>query len=70
MHSVAAGEYTMTIESITDGGNDGKGKKSAAKVNKEDPPATASSETDAELEEVEVIDPRDKSSSTWYREKR
>ena len=69
VHKIEPGSYTLDIESIPDGGNDGKDKTTAATTNKnEPPPAATTGDTDADhqLEELEVVDPRDKSISIKY----
>lgn len=70
-HEVTPGSYTMEIEAISDGSN-GDGKKSGAKVNEQKPPdtgsdATSTDEAQHQLEEIEVVDPRDKTTSVYYR---
>lgn len=70
-HEVTPGSYTMTIEAISDGSN-GEGKKSGAKVNDQKPAdtgadATSKEEAQHELEEIEIVDPRDKTTSIYYR---
>lgn len=69
-HTIAPGSYTMEIKAISDG-TSGSGKKSAAKVNTKVPADSgagdkSTEEAQHELEEKEQIDPRDKTTSTYW----